>query len=116
LQVPLTMPYPAGDAGFVIEVRLVPLRGGEQLLAMGREQRLVGGDHWFAQAEGGQDHLTGDGGAARKLRHHLDLGILDHRPPIGGHQPFRDLDLAWFVEGFDGDSRDADADAESGFE
>jgi hypothetical protein len=104
----------AGDAGFVIEVRLVAFGGGEQFLAMGREQGLVGGDHRFAEAEGGEDHLTGDGGAAGQLRHHLDLGILDHRPPIGGHQPFRDLDLAGFVEGFDGDSRDADADAEPG--
>ncbi len=90
------------DAGFIVKVRAVLPRGGEQLLAMGGEQGLVGRDHGLAELEGGQDHGAGHGGAASQLRNDLNLGIGDDALPIGRHAGLRNLVRARFVEGFHG--------------
>ena len=49
----------AADAGFVVNVGSIFPRSGEELLAVRRQQRLVGGDDRFAELEGGEDHRPG---------------------------------------------------------
>ena len=74
-----------GHAGFVIEVGAVLARGGEQFLPVGGDQGLVGRDDRLAQAERRQDHGLGDRGSADQLHDGVNLRVVDHGQPVGGH-------------------------------
>jgi hypothetical protein len=53
------------------------LGGGEDLVAVQRDQRLVGGDHVLAVLDGLQHQLAGRRIAADQLDDDIDLGIID---------------------------------------
>ena len=55
------------------------LRGGEDLVAVHGEQRLVGGDHVLAVGDGLQHQFLGDAVAADQLDDDVDLRV--GRPP-----------------------------------
>ena len=103
--------HAAADGGFVIEVDATLLGGGEQLLAVRGEQRLVGGDDVLAACDGvehvGARRLL----AADELEDDVDLGIGDHRLRIGGDQRGRDVDEARLLGLAHGDAADGDGRA-----
>ena len=76
----------AANAGFVIKIRAVFRRGGEQFLAVRGEQRLVRGDHGFALFQRGEHHRLGDAGAADQFDDDVDFGIVDDFLPVRRHQ------------------------------
>jgi hypothetical protein len=61
------------------------LRGGENLVAMHGEQRLVRRDHMLAVGDGLQHQFPGDAVAADQFDDDVDLGIADHGEGIVGH-------------------------------
>ena len=103
----------AADAGLVVKVRAVLPRRGEQLLAVRGEQGLVGGDHRFAELQGGQDHGAGDGGAAGQLGHDIHLRVVDHALPVRRHGGLGNRVRPRLVEGLHGDFADVDLHADA---
>src|ERR1035441_1850690 len=93
----------AANAGFVVQVRAVLPGRGEQLLAVGGEQGLIGGDDGFAKLQGDQNHRAGEGGAADQLGHDIHLRVSDDALPVRGHAGSRDRVRARLVEGLHGD-------------
>ena len=60
------------------------LRGSENFVAVGREQRLVGGDHMLAVGYRFQHQIAGDAAAADQLDHDIYIGVVHHFPGVGG--------------------------------
>ena len=58
--------------------------GGEDLVAVRGQQRLVGRHHVLAVLDRGQDQVLGDGVAADQLDHDVDVGIAHHREGVVG--------------------------------
>lgn len=77
---------PSAHTGFVIQIGPVLPRRREQFLAVGRKQRLVGGDHRLAQAERRQNHRPGHRCSADQLNDGVNPRVLHHAAPIGGHE------------------------------
>jgi hypothetical protein len=61
------------------------LRGGEDLVAMHRQQRLVGGHHVLAVGDRLQHQFLGDAVAADQFDDDVDLGSRHHREGVVGH-------------------------------
>ena len=68
--------------------------GGEELLAMGREEGLVGGDDGLPVAEGGEDGLAGGGGAAHQLDDDMDGRVVHDGLPVLHEEVGRDVEAA----------------------
>ena len=76
--------YAARDAGFVIQIRAAVLRRCEQLFAVRREERLVGGDHRFTEPQRSECHLARCRGATHQFHDEIDLRVVDDGGPVGG--------------------------------
>ena len=78
----LMIGMPPAHARLVVEVRSGLAGRGEQLLAVGREQRLVRRDHRLAELQGGQNHLPRHRGASRQLGNEVNLRVVHDLAPI----------------------------------
>ncbi len=59
--------------------------GGEDLVAMRGQQRLVGRHHVLTVLDRSERQILGDGVAADQLDHDIDVGIAHHREGVVGH-------------------------------
>ncbi len=84
----LMMGMPPATAASKATITPLLLRGAEDLVAVQRDQRLVGGDHMLAVGDRLQHQLARRRVTADQLDDDVDLGIVDHRERIIG-----DLDL-----------------------
>ena len=82
----------ARDAGFVDDVDPGGFGGGEDLLSVEGEKRLVGGDHAFPGADGVEDEFLRDRGSADQFDH--DVGFGDGLGGVGGEHSRRNFDAA----------------------
>ena len=76
--------YAAADGAFERHHDVLLLRGGENLVAVLREQRLVRGDDVLAVRDGFQDQLARNARAADQLDHDVDVAIRHDFECIGG--------------------------------
>ena len=74
----------AGDRAFERDHHALGLRRRENFVAVGREQRLVRGDHMLAVGDRLQHQLARDAIAADQLDHDVDRRVVDHFPGVGG--------------------------------
>ena len=77
----------ARDARFVVDVDTGGLGGGEDLLAVECEQRLVGGDHRLARPDGVEDEFFRNRRAADQFDD--DVRFANRLGGVGGEDPFR---------------------------
>ena len=89
---------------------------GEDLVAVQREQRLVGGDDGLALGNGLGDEVTGDLGAADQFADDVDRRIEDDFKRVVDDRNRRTDVLAWLVEVTDGDARDFDPASGAAFD
>jgi hypothetical protein len=82
--------------------------GGENLVAMHGQQRLVRRDHMLAVGDGLEHQFLGNAVAADQFDDDVDLGIGDHGEGIVGHLRPAGGDLARQFEVLVGDLGDAD--------
>ena len=104
----------ASDAGFVVKIRVVLLRGFEELLAVRGEQCLVRGDDRLAEAEGGEHRLPRGRRPAHEFDNEIDVGMIDDGGPVRGENAAGNGDGAFLLEIAHGHGGDAQADAEAG--
>ena len=74
------------NARFVVEVGSILLGRFEQLFAVGREQRFIGGDHRLAQFQSRENYFTGRGRAADQFNHQIDVRIVNDAVPVSSEQ------------------------------
>ena len=83
----LMIGMPPATAASKATITPFSLRGGEDLVAVHGQQRLVGGDHVLAVGDGLQHQLLGDAVAADQFDDDVDVGI--GRPPRTHRRPLR---------------------------
>jgi hypothetical protein len=76
----------AGNGGFEGDHHALLLRGGEDLIAMHGQQRLVGGDHVLAVFDGLEHQLLGHAVAADQFDDDVDLGVGDDGEGVVGQR------------------------------
>ena len=77
------------------------------------KQRLVCRDDRLAEFERGQNHRPGESGAADEFGHEMDVRIMDHALPVGGHQGTGNFVGARFVKRLHRHLADGDLDADA---
>ena len=68
---------PAGHGGFEVQIASRPVRGGEELLAVGREELLVGGHDRLAARQRAQEELARRLDTPHELADDVDPGVVD---------------------------------------
>ena len=77
--------HAAGDRGLEGHHHAFFLRRGEYFIAVGGEQRLVGGDNVLAVGDGFQHHVLGEGVAADQLDNDVDVRVGDDLVSVRRH-------------------------------
>ena len=77
----LMIGMPPGDRAFERDHHALRVRGGEDLVAVPREQRLVGGDHVLAVGDRLQDERARRLDAADQLDDDVDVRMREHDAP-----------------------------------
>ena len=102
----------AADRGLEGDHHALLLRGGEDVVAVLGEQRLVGGDHVLAVGDRLQHQVLRDAGAADQLDHDVDVRGAHHFPGVGGQTcALPSTRLPRLLHVLVGDARDADGAA-----
>ena len=101
----------ARDRAFERDHHALPLRGGEDLVAVGGEQRLVRSDHVLAAVDRGEDQIFRDRDPADQLDHDVDLGIAHHFERVRGDARLTTGQLLRLRRLLVGDDADADVAA-----